>query len=355
MYKLVCKPGKMYETDLDLIKQNSNCPDSEKSGSGPGSCGGSSGKSTTSSKSTLPTMSKDDAVKNGLINAKGKVLKPFREEITQTDGTKLIREFQKSGAVKVDTRSAKNIRESSKLQAGKKSLGFSLEKKKEYEQPIKNVSKTYTSNGIPIEHLYAGIDDRTSDIYKSTDKQSSVTENPDGSGFTVSFSDNRPPRTIEIGKYNEGGSKAHQVAKSFVDNSGPSDMSDIMLEPGLNSSTKVVDSVNKMISNRITSLTKFIEHPLIEEDVPIKQDTIKTLNDISNIISKAKSEPTPEKAMSFIRNVFNDKIVEKYQQSMNPLTPKLAEQSQKVAQNIDKMLIPTPEEIKAAQVKLGIT
>ena len=42
MYKLNGKPGKpLYEID---IKENSNCPDSEKSGSGPGSCGGSDSK-----------------------------------------------------------------------------------------------------------------------------------------------------------------------------------------------------------------------------------------------------------------------------------------------------------------------
>jgi len=43
MYKFVGKPGKMYFLDLETttIKLNYNCPDSEKVGSGPGSCGGS--------------------------------------------------------------------------------------------------------------------------------------------------------------------------------------------------------------------------------------------------------------------------------------------------------------------------
>ena len=35
--------GPLYTTDLDELKMNANCPDSEKSGSGPGSCGGASG------------------------------------------------------------------------------------------------------------------------------------------------------------------------------------------------------------------------------------------------------------------------------------------------------------------------
>lgn len=36
--------GPLYITEEDLIKQNANCPASEKSGTGPGSCGGASGK-----------------------------------------------------------------------------------------------------------------------------------------------------------------------------------------------------------------------------------------------------------------------------------------------------------------------
>jgi len=44
-YKLNKKSdGPLYLTEQDEIKENSNCPDSEKNGSGPGSCGGSTGK-----------------------------------------------------------------------------------------------------------------------------------------------------------------------------------------------------------------------------------------------------------------------------------------------------------------------
>jgi len=42
LYKFVGKKNRFYELD---IKLNSNCPDSEKSGTGPGSCGGSQNKS----------------------------------------------------------------------------------------------------------------------------------------------------------------------------------------------------------------------------------------------------------------------------------------------------------------------
>jgi len=49
MYKFVGKPGKMYSLDSETttIKLNYNCPDSEKVGSGPGSCGGSSKQEST--------------------------------------------------------------------------------------------------------------------------------------------------------------------------------------------------------------------------------------------------------------------------------------------------------------------
>jgi hypothetical protein len=42
MYKFLGKPGKMYFLDLETttMKLNYNCPDSEKNGTGPGSCGG---------------------------------------------------------------------------------------------------------------------------------------------------------------------------------------------------------------------------------------------------------------------------------------------------------------------------
>lgn len=40
MYKFIGKLGKIYS--VEFFKQNANCPDSEKNGTGPGSCGGSS-------------------------------------------------------------------------------------------------------------------------------------------------------------------------------------------------------------------------------------------------------------------------------------------------------------------------
>ena len=50
IYKFVGKDNQTY--DLDIIKENSNCPDSEKTGSGPGSCGGASKEITSVSKIT---------------------------------------------------------------------------------------------------------------------------------------------------------------------------------------------------------------------------------------------------------------------------------------------------------------
>jgi hypothetical protein len=42
MYRFVGKQGKMYllNSKSTIIKLNYNCPDDEKTGSGPGSCGG---------------------------------------------------------------------------------------------------------------------------------------------------------------------------------------------------------------------------------------------------------------------------------------------------------------------------
>lgn len=49
MYKFIGRPGKMYSLDSENIamKLNYNCPDSEKNGTGPGSCGGSSKQEST--------------------------------------------------------------------------------------------------------------------------------------------------------------------------------------------------------------------------------------------------------------------------------------------------------------------
>lgn len=43
MYKFLGRSGKMYslESETTVMKLNYNCPDDEKSGTGPGSCGGS--------------------------------------------------------------------------------------------------------------------------------------------------------------------------------------------------------------------------------------------------------------------------------------------------------------------------
>ena len=55
MYKFLGKPGKMYLLDSENItmKLNYNCPDDEKSGTGPGSCGGSKDNNKEKSIKTL--------------------------------------------------------------------------------------------------------------------------------------------------------------------------------------------------------------------------------------------------------------------------------------------------------------
>lgn len=55
MYRFVGKPGKMYslESETTVMKLNYNCPDDEKSGTGPGSCGGSKDNNKEKSIKTL--------------------------------------------------------------------------------------------------------------------------------------------------------------------------------------------------------------------------------------------------------------------------------------------------------------
>lgn len=48
-YILSKKSGQLYLTEYDIFKLNYNCPESEKTGSGKGSCGGST-KSNTDDK-----------------------------------------------------------------------------------------------------------------------------------------------------------------------------------------------------------------------------------------------------------------------------------------------------------------
>lgn len=69
MYKFNGKNGKpLYE--LEGIKTNSNCPDSEKSGTGPGSCGGSTGETKSITKVT-PLEKISESTKS-IIVPKGK-------------------------------------------------------------------------------------------------------------------------------------------------------------------------------------------------------------------------------------------------------------------------------------------
>lgn len=68
--------GPLYVTEEDLIKINSNCPASEKSGTGPGSCGGninsSSGKTEFSNtkKEILPTKEPNSVKKSDSLTWK---------------------------------------------------------------------------------------------------------------------------------------------------------------------------------------------------------------------------------------------------------------------------------------------
>jgi hypothetical protein len=62
LYEFIGKKGRMYE-----IKLNANCPASEKTGEGPGSCGGS--KDTESAKSQHPLKGSDQKAKSEYYKA----------------------------------------------------------------------------------------------------------------------------------------------------------------------------------------------------------------------------------------------------------------------------------------------
>jgi len=79
MYKFVGRKDKLYETPSDDIKENSNCPDSEKNGTGPGSCGGSSGKNKDTSGGPNVMRRKGDVLPDGKI--KGSNPKPIDKKI----------------------------------------------------------------------------------------------------------------------------------------------------------------------------------------------------------------------------------------------------------------------------------
>jgi len=87
MYKFNGKPGKLYKTELeelDEMKENSNCPDSEKTGSGPGSCGGSTGKADISNLRQEKSVQHD--TKSGATLGEQRGLNRF--VVTAKDGKK---------------------------------------------------------------------------------------------------------------------------------------------------------------------------------------------------------------------------------------------------------------------------
>jgi hypothetical protein len=93
MYKFIGKPNQMYE--IDGITMNANCPASEKTGEGPGSCGGSKedepGKSSHPLKST-DTKQKEDYYKAGSIDKIPKLSRSDLEDMPDNELDSHIKE-----------------------------------------------------------------------------------------------------------------------------------------------------------------------------------------------------------------------------------------------------------------------
>lgn len=79
IYKFIGKKDKTYELEQKL---NSNCPASEKSGTGPGSCGGASGKSSEKS-TTKPSKMSDLA--DGNLKFPKRALSGAKQAAMHTD------------------------------------------------------------------------------------------------------------------------------------------------------------------------------------------------------------------------------------------------------------------------------
>lgn len=85
----------LYVTENDQMKLNSNCPDSEKSGTGPGSCGGSKG---SNDKRSTKSLTKQAKVPKSYYQTADKDQRDFDE--TQKDLTNsLLVRADKSGEI----------------------------------------------------------------------------------------------------------------------------------------------------------------------------------------------------------------------------------------------------------------
>ena len=108
-YKFVGKDGRMYEYDEELIKENSNCPASEKSGTGPGSCGGSTGKS-----SSTEVSPNDDVFspmeKSGKLDKVNHIYSTKSAKSFMKDYAKgKAGEYKSSGPTEEDNKNAENL------------------------------------------------------------------------------------------------------------------------------------------------------------------------------------------------------------------------------------------------------
>ena len=210
-YKFVGKKKHAYE----LVKENANCPDSEKTGSGPGSCGG-----ATSSKSGKAT--------------KTQKLVP-KEEIDKHMSTK-------------------GARKDFRTQRGNSIVQYT----KGQKYPVE-VETQWTYNNKPVQILHPGHDDRDANtaIVKSGSKTATITK---GEKTSTVILDNGKSRTFDSNYSNYDDAK--RFAANYVSEGPAFDIKDAIAKHG---DSPVANEIKQLILNKMVDLAKYSKNPLTPE------------------------------------------------------------------------------------------
>ena len=230
-YKFVGKYKQFYLTEK--VKQNANCPDSEKVGEGPGSCGGN--KTSGPKQKAQKVLTKDEAQKHFLKN--GNASKDFRMQRGNT-----VIQYRKGNKYPSD------------------------------------VETTYDINGQSVQVLHPGHDDRDSStmVVKSPTKSATiVVNNEPGSKQSATVTmDNGKSRTF-TGSLPVSAARSYSM--NYVSNGDPFDIKDIIDKHG---SSPALDSVKQLITNKIYDLAKYANNPITPESGRKAHEEISLLGDL---------------------------------------------------------------------------
>jgi len=215
--------GPLYLTEKDIIKENSNCPDSEKSGTGPGSCGGSKegtietgpdGKKYTipSNKDTGGTKEGKIAMpkKTGTLSQKaGSLLKSHFEEMAKNNGDP----DTESGSELMDLLSGAGLNTNQLEQIGNKIEAADTPEKQ--KAVLEHITKTYSKRlgkqQAPARNVISS-KTKNGDLEYSSDSKKGGQEKAIVKGNRVILVHNNNPFGVELGSAKE----AQDFAKNFV-------------------------------------------------------------------------------------------------------------------------------------------